>query len=715
MDFLLLENPIFGKLYFSRNRIEINVEAASLTILDRSKLKYYLTIQVKPFVNAADWVDLPTMDAVENPVQDAGGTLVAEGAFFEIENILHSLVKPAVPVWGQNDILPVSDLVVPWRYKTRVENDGVLVPGTDKTSAVEYVIRAGLNEHHYEAWKDGFWVDFLKKGFLTWKPTRVVLPDEPVFLYFLNNISPTPAAVKLRVFRWYVEGHEDTEPETILVQSTQYMSVYSIPVNLSLIAGVYNHIGDGPVPVRSEVAKYMVWLTNEEGKVVSDMVTFVVDRTKYEDVRFIVFRNSLGGYDTLPIVGSVTESLKVTKDISEVYRPYGAPASFSETVINEVTGRKELILNTGWLSKAEREWLQELAVSEDVYIATDRDYLPMVLMDEGYINYDTKEDLIGRTFVFEFANAEKNYSRLPIPLSEPLRPTGWRAYGYGACELDAFGKRTGKAHVTHLEKYYLDDNSAVKPVQVKPNAVGTEGYLLPQLEASCASTPFVNQVYAQIGTFKKQTCGSGFYGTGAMITIPAGRWGSETSQTDANLKAQAEWAVLNTQAFANANGSCVPLTSGGLRTRYYAFSGFPPTNVFSSPVLLSNIMNQVNIQPGALTGLGLSPNFIAMRAVGFIQAPISGAVTFFFRSDDGQRIYMSDQPVILGGVAGMKVNNWQEQGATERSFVVNMVAGELYAITVEWFQVTGDTVLEGMWSYAGQPKVLIPSLSFYYE
>lgn len=61
------------------------------------------------------------------------------------------------------------------------------------------------------------------------------------------------------------------------------------------------------------------------------------------------------------------------------------------------------------------------------------------------------------------------------------------------------------------------------------------------------------------GTYYKNNCGPGYYGSAEYYSIPAGTYQSSISQADANSKASAALATLG-QANANANGTCTAFT-----------------------------------------------------------------------------------------------------------------------------------------------------------
>jgi hypothetical protein len=647
-------------------------------------------------VNAATYEDLPVMDAVEEPLEIIGGVTLAKGAFFVVDKILKSFVICVAPIYGQSEILPAPGMVMRFKAKSEIKNNGI--SGDVVLGGVEYVICAGLNERYYAEWKDRFWGEYLKNGFLSYCPSYKVLPGQPLFLYFLNNLSPTPLALKLRVQRTYVDGSEDAQPVTRAVQASSYMMAYSVPVGLDVVE-------DG-----KPVSSYMCWLVNEANKVVSKIYTYEVDRDVYEETRFVIFRNSLGGYDTLAATGMCAEQLVVNKEYAERHRPFESVASFADNVVNLATGVRELTINTGWLKSDEREWLEELALSEECYLVTDREHLPIRLIEEDYVNYDNREQLIGRKFVFAYANAERSYSKLLPVTKKTGRATGWRSYAFGGCELDAFGKRTGKRTVGHLEKYYIDDNSAVKPLQVKLNVPGTDGYLLPETNAACAGANFLNAAYTKIGTFKNTTCGNGFYGEAASITIAANRWGSEESVAAANDKAKAEWEAINTQAYADANGGCSVSIAGGLDMKFYKYAnnnlGIPPVNVFSNVADVSVMRPSMLLSDALLTTICGANEYVAVRMTGYLAASVTGAINLKIRNDDGCRLWLD----------GVKLfDDWITHGTTTTIVPVNVVAGVRMPIVVEYFEYNGAAEFDIEWEQvAGAGYVTIPSTALYH-
>lgn len=529
------------------NPVVVPVEAADpVTYADRSGLRYYCRIMVPASYLSATYTELVTLEGAEIPPSQSGAETLYLGAFFDIQEQLNALLDRKAPNFGQTQITVASDLVTPYYCQLTVTNNDL--PVSSLTQPVQYAIKAGINERDYAAYKDLFFSEFQgkKRRFLTWAPeTKLVHPDSPEFLYFFTNLLPVPASLTVS----YRVVYSDQTTETgkgASVNSVYPYAVYIAPVGPKAL---------GLEAKAKTAVSYKVWLSNEKDDRVSEIREYRLDPEYRRNVRFILFANSLGGFDTLYLTGSGEESLKVTRQTSERFTGWEYLPSYSEKVINQVTGERELTVATPWLTRDGLKYLEELILTKEAYLVTDRAFVPLIPTLESFRSAVDSEDLAGRSLTFRYANPETAYSLLPNPSGLPARPTGWRAKAT-ACLVDARGIRTGKMAATLLEQYYLDDFSRVPGAPVKPNTPGTTGYIAPVDSETCAVTPYLSAAISRAGSFIRQTCGNGYIGGPATIQVAVGAYGSEISLADANAKAEAEFTRLNTQAFADANGTC---------------------------------------------------------------------------------------------------------------------------------------------------------------
>jgi len=87
------------------------------------------------------------------------------------------------------------------------------------------------------------------------------------------------------------------------------------------------------------------------------------------------------------------------------------------------------------------------------------------------------------------------------------------------------------------------------------------------------------------------------------------------------------------------------------------------------------------------------------RWTGEVEAAFTETYTFYARGDDGVRLWIDGQQL---------VNGWIDQGATEYSGTINLVAGQTYSLIMEYYENGGGTTAELRWSSASTPKQIIP-------
>lgn len=555
MDYLANINHV--GLSLSKNPIVVNLDALSpITYPVRVGLRYYLEMWTPEFSGASTYKKLTTLEGSEAPPETSAGATAYPGANFELQEILHTLLESCVPDFGLAKIALCSTLTSPY-YVTAIRKNGAAVVDSTVLPS-SYVYRGGVNPRHYADYKDSFFTSYVGAGrrFLTWKMNYApVREDQPEYLHFLTNFTPVPSQLKLRAQVFYTDGTQ----ETLTIMSTTEvvgMGVYIMPVGPKAM---------GLLSLAKTVSYYVVWVSNQDDARLSEERTYRIDRTPIKQVRYLLFQNSLGVYDTLACTGDGVEMLKVERQTSERFTGYDYLPTSAETIINRVTGERQLNINFGFPKfngKKWREYWQEVILSEQTYLVTDRAHIPLQPVTDTYMSADDNEQMISRGMVYRYSNEERSYSVLP-PVVAVSRATGWRGDAL-SCELDAStGLRNGKKRYELLVKYYLDNGTDVKPFTQKANLPGTVGYIPPWSSSDClaSTTPYKNTLRSQSSVLRRSNCSGGQVGTLWTIIIPANTYGSEINQADADAKAEAAAALLDTQANADTNGGCIVPTA----------------------------------------------------------------------------------------------------------------------------------------------------------
>ena len=554
MDYLASIAP--KNLALSKNPIIVNVDPVSpATHPLRAGLRYLLEVWVPTFFQSTEFQVLATLDASEEPPETLSNGIAYAGAYYDLAELLHGQLESSPPEFGQAKIRVCDTLTASYYTRAKRYNGQLLIDSTLLPSG--FVFRGGIGPYDFEDFNSNFFTRYTEgRKFLTYKPDNCTIrTDQPEFLSYLTNFSPVPSELRLRVEVTYIDNSQ-LELTPLTLPGITGMTAYSLPVGMV-------PLGLNALP--KAVKSYRVWVSNQQNERLSEVRSYRVDRSYVRQVRYILFENSLGAFDTLALTGDGSETLKVARQYADRFTGYDYLATAREQVINRVTGERELSVAFGYPTQDAsllREWWQEIYFSEVVLFFTDRRAFPLTPLSDSYVPLDDNETLVGRSMSFRYTNEERSYSRLPALPAATARLTGWRGDA-PACEINAAtGLRTGLKRYGVLVKYYLDNNQTVKPYTQKPNSPGTEGYVSPWFSADCnaINTPFLNVSLSQPSTLLKSNCATGNVGTRWTIAISAGTYGSETSQIDADTRALTALNAQDTQANADANGSCVLAT-----------------------------------------------------------------------------------------------------------------------------------------------------------
>jgi hypothetical protein len=139
----------------------------------------------------------------------------------------------------------------------------------------------------------------------------------------------------------------------------------------------------------------------------------------------------------------------------------------------------------------------------------------------------------------------------------------------------------------------------------------------------------------------------------------------------------------------------IPGTGTGLMGYYYNnqdLTGAPVHTVLNSTVFF----NWQNGSPFWYSS-NLSKEYVdqsfpnthfSVRWLGRLQAPLSGPYTFGFWVDDGMRLWINDS---------LEIDDWHIHGNTWDTCRVNLVAGKMYSIRLEYFQDLNGDFIEWNW------------------
>lgn len=558
-------------LKFSRNKLTVHIDAANPSDPVRSGLLSHAEIYIPEAYQSPNYSEAGERVGSEKPVSQLAGLPYYYGTDFDIQTILDGKLFYQIPSLKTNDIQVCTNLTIPFKVRSFIEKDNVIVAGTESISTAQYCIKAGLKADDYAGWKDAFFTNYFDEHlpFLTNQQNdKEVSRSQPEYLYFLVNFLPKPTTLKLRIALYFSDGTTETITSKTLNGVIQY-SVYLTPTGFTSLG-----LSDYETDIK-KIVSYEVWLNNQDDNRISEKRSYLLDDRYQRNVRYLLFSNSLGGYDSLRCLGVGVETLKVTRQLGERELDANYLPSASEIFISGVSGRKELNVNTGFLDADNTEYLTELILSEDVYVYTKDGFIPIVLADDSYISNQDNVDLASRIFTFLYAKSDIAYSLLPTAPTVTAREIRWEPSGPYCVYNSDTGLANGFQGASTLTLVYADTGEPVKGVPPKSNTPGTEGYVQPQLSNACADgyAPFKNIAISRLGTFRKNDC-IGAFGDFATIQVAANTFGGLT-QEESNSRAEEYWSFLNTQDYANTNGGCIALPE------FYTLNPIPSAGKFN--------------------------------------------------------------------------------------------------------------------------------------
>lgn len=101
---------------------------------------------------------------------------------------------------------------------------------------------------------------------------------------------------------------------------------------------------------------------------------------------------------------------------------------------------------------------------------------------------------------------------------------------------------------------------------------------------------------------------------------------------------------------------------------------------------------------------GIPADNFAVRWSGQLQPRFNETYTLFVRSDDGTRLLIDGRLII---------NNWADQGPTERSATIALDSSRTHDIVVEYYENSGGAIAQLSWQSPSQPKQIIPASALF--
>ncbi|MDA3853665.1 MAG: GxGYxYP family putative glycoside hydrolase [Bacteroidales bacterium] len=163
------------------------------------------------------------------------------------------------------------------------------------------------------------------------------------------------------------------------------------------------------------------------------------------------------------------------------------------------------------------------------------------------------------------------------------------------------------------------------------------------------------------------------------------------SQYPYNDKPELEWKLIKVPEADNGSGD-------GLNADFYNGSNF---ETFRRTTTVPNIDYDWGDKA---PNIWVNKDQFSIRWTGFVQARYTGNYTFTINSDNGRKLWINDQLII---------DQWLNDYGVEYSGSISLDAGELYPISLEYFEHDGGASCQLYWHSDVQEREIIPQSQLY--
>lgn len=232
-------------------------------------------------------------------------------------------------------------------------------------SAVWYSIEGGFSKMflaYLQVNSSNFYIRLVSKDhFLTWSYNgKKVHVEQFDRLYYLN-LFPISTII-IRVFV-YFSDNSSTLADIITLTGTSKYKVYEVVTSPGLIINAFS----GSIPAGEHITRYTIRLINASLDAISEDFTINVDYNDHEALRYFIFKNSFGVFETIYTVGTGIKTASYKRvSIQKILGSDYTNLDFENTD-NQVIEGEALLVNTGFFPT-----IDQLERFRDFLISTTR-------------------------------------------------------------------------------------------------------------------------------------------------------------------------------------------------------------------------------------------------------------------------------------------------------------------------------------------------------
>jgi len=347
---------LYNKFYFSRNPVVLELAANNLAT--KPNLRFLCEVWLETSYLSGVFVNIA--GELVQPADVDGRTT------FDVSTLLDAYVQPDWPDHGQASVQLASQCFKRFYLQHSEQWDGSPAP-TYTVRETHYLVYGGLDFDEYATQSYFAFLRPTVRPFLTWEPVqKEVFTDQPEFLYYHHD-SLTDKTFEVLVTFTDSAG-ATTSAVLYAATGVQCFEVWRLGVGLRQLRAAL-----GPAVPADVVAWSVTLRSSATGADLSETRYYQLSEELPADRRYFLYANSVAGINTLACVGKTKREITFSNlVVQRSLQPKYDPAR-GDAYATNVAGVPTITANTGYLTPAQMEALQDFLLSEEIrYYDTDR-------------------------------------------------------------------------------------------------------------------------------------------------------------------------------------------------------------------------------------------------------------------------------------------------------------------------------------------------------
>jgi hypothetical protein len=357
------------------------------------------------------WIETTNNSGVYELAGNLYQNVLDNKSVFYLQVVINSFLQYDLPTYNQQLFSECLNVFKRYYVKYWEQYGTPVTPKVLAMTDIYGALKAGIPSHEFNTANKTI-ARYTNTGkFLTRQPrTKYITKQQQEYLYIIAPFTMpnlTAVANDLKITVSFNEKIPDVDIVVTLgiasllnlsTSQPEHTMIYCIPVGFLQLQLPYSI---------EEVSKYTVRLIYDSAALnyadSSETFTYIIDNDYYPDETFLYFTNSDSGFDTIRCTGVKEEAFEIENENVQRIKLYDAPVTTGEfSNINNLK-KNTYKVSTGWITKAQADWLEDFFVAEQKFVDYKSMFVPIIVTSSSVKKYDSKSGKIAYTIEYYHA------------------------------------------------------------------------------------------------------------------------------------------------------------------------------------------------------------------------------------------------------------------------------------------------------------------------